>query len=155
MSFPESDLNGFAGMDFDDDDDEGYVIKLDEHGPSLLEGRRFRRISQREAELVTNRKRFPKPNALGLTTLTVKEHEMVMKNRNVRRPFLQKFYIGSQEMARAFARGNNPTNTFGTIEEAVDAAKVRIESGASEAEIIVQIIRVVKRAPRPVRVEKV
>lgn len=145
-----------ALLDFDgDDDDEGYVIRLDEHGPSLLEGRRFRRISQREAKLIQEGKKFPKPNALGLTTLTVKEHEMVMKNRNKKAPFIQKFYLGSQEMARHFAAGINPANTFNTAGEAVEAAKARIESGNSQAEIIVQVAYVITPQPKPVRIKKV
>lgn len=139
----------------DDHDDDGYVIRLDEHGPAVLEGRRFRRISQREARLISEGKRFPNPNSLGLTTVTNMEHPMVMKNRSVRKPFMNKFYVGSSDMATKYFRNANPTNTFPTVDEAIEAAKLKVESGQSECEIVVQVVRIIKRAPRPVRVEKV
>lgn len=152
--FPTPDM--FDNIDDeDDDDDEGYVIRFDERGPSILDRRGFRRISLREARLVAQGKKFPESSSLGLTTLTVKEHEMVMKNRNKKAPFIQKFYLGSQEMARQFAKGANPNNTFSTVEDAVQAATNRVENGQSDAEIIVQVVRIVKRAARPVKVEKV
>ncbi len=150
--------NGFDPNDFDDpDDDEGYAICLDENGPSLWDGRRFNRIStrrMREVLLEKEGKRFPKPNSLGLTTLTVKEHEMVMKNRDKKNPFLNKFYVGASHIGAAFARGVNDPHTHPTLNAAIENATERINDGNEDTVIIVKIVAVVRRAKAPVTVEK-
>jgi hypothetical protein len=79
---------------------------------------------------------------------------MVVKNRNKRQPFINKFYVGSTDMARHYFKGLNPNNTFPTVDEALEVAKARVESGQSECEMIVQVVRIVKRANRPVTVVK-
>ncbi len=67
----------------------------------------------------------------------------------------KKFYIGASGISTSIANGEDAQNTHATLEEAVSAAKKRVESGQSNCEIVVQIVRVIRQKPKPVSVEKV
>ena len=80
---------------------------------------------------------------------------MSPKNRFMKKPYLNRFYLGASDMARLIGKGQNPTNTFTTIEEATDAAKTRVEDNETQCEIVVRIVRIVKRSKPPVKIENV
>lgn len=136
-----------------DDEDDGYAIMLDMRGPHRWNGRNFTRMSQLQYNELVNKK-FPARNALGLTTLTVKEHDMVMKKNSKMKSPVNKFYVGASHIASATNKGVNLPNMYSSLDEAINEAKSKITNG-SECEIVVSIVAIVTRDVPPIRVRKV
>jgi hypothetical protein len=66
---------------------------------------------------------------------------------------LNKFYIGSKDIADCFLHGNNHMWTESTVESAIKRAKEKMIEEDLEGAIIVQIIRVLKVNKPPISVE--
>lgn len=66
----------------------------------------------------------------------------------------KRFYIGSQDMATHFASTGKTADNMGLLQEKLDEAAALMESHPTrECMFIVEVVKVVRRQPRPVIVE--
>lgn len=66
----------------------------------------------------------------------------------------KRFYLGSQDMSENFARKGETPNNMGLLSEKIEEAqKILNEAPARNCVFIVEVIKVVRRQPRPVIVE--
>lgn len=66
---------------------------------------------------------------------------------------LTRYYIAARHIAEAVERGQNADCTFPSLENATEEAKRRIREGEVNSCLIVEIVRVVRKAEPPIEIE--
>ena len=68
---------------------------------------------------------------------------------------MNKFYVGARHIAKGIENKTNAEWSRATVEGAIQHAKELMEDEDIDTAIVVQIIRVIRRAKNPVFIEKV
>ena len=68
---------------------------------------------------------------------------------------IKRYYIAADAVSEPLGRGQNASNTFMNLFEAIEAATKKIQVGNVQTVAIVQIIRIVRRSTPPVVVENI